>query len=91
MQGVMLPSGEQAATTPTWSATGATTLRSLSTTERECTDLLSWCYGWDCRPIGLYGNVVSDPIAANTTVGGGTIVLLAAESEGFFLAANFCN
>lgn len=84
-----LPSTEQSTATANWTATGATTLKTLSTTQGSSqTSHSGTSQATTATQSGLLGYFVSAPLAGNQTVGGGSMILNAAENEGN-LASNF--
>jgi hypothetical protein len=84
-----LPSTEQSTATATWTATGATTLKTLSTVKGGAQVNHPGTSGAStATQSGLLGRFVSQPLAGSKTVGGGSILMNVAESEGN-LASNF--
>src|SRR5687768_5614494 len=80
--GGTLPSGEQSAAAPTITGTGATTLRSLSTTIGSAQATLTYSASVSAAATnGLHGMFVSRPLVGSGTIGGGSIVLNVAERE----------
>lgn len=76
------PSGEQSSRTPTWSATGATTLRTMNTSIGTGQQSLA---GSSVATIStqdaFMGFFCSETLSGPQTVGGGTLILNAAEEE----------
>lgn len=84
-----LPTNEQSTATPTWSATGATTLRSLQPTPGTAqTSLAGTTSATTAAQRGFLGYFASQPLPAGTVLGGGSITLNVADAEGNN-AANF--
>jgi hypothetical protein len=84
-----LPSGEQSAQTPTVTATGGTTNRSLSLGFGSATgtNLTATTSASTSRQFALMGMFISDPLLGTGTVGGGSMIFGAGEQESN-LAAN---
>lgn len=76
------PSGEQSARTPSWTTTGGATLRKMDTAIGAAqASLAGTTLAQTAAQIGLLGMWVSPPLSGAQTVGGGTMVLNAADQE----------
>jgi hypothetical protein len=84
------PSGEQSTATPTWSASGATTLRTLDLQRYGAQAALSSgsISMTNAALSGFMGFFCSPPLKGSQTVGGGTMIFNTAETE-TSLNANF--
>jgi len=83
------PSGEQATATPSWTATGGATNRTMNTVIGVAqASLAGTTLNNTAAQTGLLGMFISPPLSGAQTVGGGTMVLNTADKESN-AAANF--
>jgi hypothetical protein len=86
------PSGEQSSAAPTWSATGATTLRMMDPVAGKAqTSIAGTSSASTSAQNGFIGMWVSRPLSGSQTVGGGTLTINVADAESNTSANFFVN